>query len=1052
MPSSDAHSVYTISPGAAFVDRLAQGVTARFGTTPDALATVTLLLPNRRGCRALREAFLRESGGRPLLLPRIQPIGDIDEDELTLSGGEGLGVAATDLPPAITPLRREILLSRLIMSAPRLRTEDPARSEGLTVDQAARLARELARLLDQVQREQLDWSGLPDLVAGDLAAHWQTTLDFLDLVTRLWPDLLEAEGCLDPQDRLNRLLASQADTWRRTPPADPVIVAGSTGSVPAVRDLIGVVAGLPRGMVVLPGLDGFCAEPDWAAVRASQTHPQYGLVRLLDHLGVAPHTVRSWDDEGPADGATAVRTARARLASELMRPSETSDGWSGLTAAPIDAAALTDVRWLEAPGPQEEATSIALLMREALEQVGDAPDWPAAEISSARRGRTVALATPDRDLARRVAAALRRWNIEVDDSAGTPLGATAIGSFLRLLASAVADGLAPVALLALLKHPLAAAGMERGRFLADIRRLETSLLRGPRPSPGIDGLRLALSAWDRDRRERIQEREGVEAAERLEVHAVRAARIGTVIDRVAAALATMLDLTARRERMPLADLLSAHIRAAESLAATDGQAGADRLWAGDAGDEAARFLHELGQSADGLPPLRLGDYPGLMDTLMAGRVVRPAWGRHPRLAIWGPLEARLQQPDLLILGGLNEGSWPGEPATDPWMSRPMRQQFGLPLPERQIGQAAHDFAQGFCCPEVVLTRSQRAEGTPTVPSRWLLRLQMVIDASPALADRAARQLRDPLPVAWARGLDRMDIPPPRVLRPMPCPPVESRPMRLSVTQVETLLRDPYAVYARHVLGLEALDPIDADPSAADRGQIVHKALELFVLRHPAQLPADPYAALIAAGREAFAEELDRPSVRAFWWPRFRRIARWVADLEAGRRPEMEQAWVEPHGQLELPSPAGPFVLHGYADRIDRRRDGTLEIIDYKTGTMPTVKDVMAGVSPQLALEAMLAEAGGFKGVPAAPVADLRYWQVTGGNTAGADRAAGGRDHDTRRLIEQARAGIERLLADYARADMPYASLPDPAIAPKYNDYLHLARLQEWGTTGREEDE
>lgn len=1052
MPSCDAHSVFTIPPGAAFVDRLAQGVLTRFGTTPDALATVTLLLPNRRGCRALREAFLRESGGRPLLLPRIQPIGDIDEDELVLSGADLPGGADTDLPPAIAPLRREILLTRLIMSAPRLRTEDPARAEGLSVDQAARLARELARLLDQVQREQLDWSGLPDLVTGELAAHWQTTLDFLDLVTRMWPALLEAEGCLDPQDRLNRLLAAQADAWRRAPPAHPVIVAGSTGSVPAVRDLIGVVAGLPRGMVVLPGLDGFCADSDWSAVRASQTHPQHGLISLLDDLGVAPDTVRPWDERGAADDAPMGRSARARLASELMRPSATSDGWSGLSEAPIAPEALAGVRWLDAPGPQEEATAIALLMREALEEVGDAPDWPAAEISSARRGRTVALATPDRDLARRVAASLRRWNIEVDDSAGTPLGATAIGSFLRLMAAVVADSLAPVALLALVKHPLAAAGLDRGRFLADIRLLEICLLRGPRPAPGVEGLQSAFAAWDRAKRVRIQERGGTEDARRLEAHVARAERVAAVIERMAAALDPMLDLAARRERVLLVDLLAAHIRSAEALGATNGQAGADRLWAGDAGDEAARFLHELGQSAEGLPPLRVGDYPGLIDTLMAGRVVRPAWGRHPRLAIWGPLEARLQQPDLLILGGLNEGSWPGDPAVDPWMSRPMRQQFGLPLPERQIGQSAHDFAQGFCCPEVVLTRAQRAEGTPTVPSRWLLRLQMVIDATPALGDHAAIIFRDSQPIAWARGLDRMEILPPRVLRPMPCPPVDSRPKRLSVTQVETLLRDPYAVYARHILGLEALDPIDADPSAADRGQIIHKALELFVLRFPAQLPADPYGALIAAGREAFAGELERPSVRAFWWPRFRRIARWVADLEATRRPEMERAWVEPHGQMDLSGPAGRFVLHGYADRIDRRRDGSLEIIDYKTGTVPTVKDVMAGVSPQLALEAMMAEAGGFEGVPAAPVGDLRYWQVTGGNTAGADRAAGGRDHDTRRLIEQAKAGIERLLADYARPDMPYVSLPDPAVAPKYNDYLHLARVQEWGTAGREEDE
>jgi len=499
---------------------------------------------------------------------------------------------------------------------------------------------------------------------------------------------------------------------------------------------------------------------------------------------------------------------------------------------------------------------------------------------------------------------------------------------------------------------------------------------------------------------------------------------------------------------PLGTLLAAHVAFAERLA-DDGQSdGARRLWHGEAGDAAAGFVADLKAAADGVPPLDGRDYGELLHTLMAPVAVRPAYGRHPRLAIWGPLEARLQHADRLVVGGLNEGSWPPEVAADPWMSRPMRLAFGLPPAERRIGLAAHDFAQAFCAPQVVLTRSARVEGTPAVPSRWLLRLDAVLAAG-GLPDGAKALAPVDDWLAWHAALERpAGAEPGRA--PEPRPPVAARPRRLWATAIETLMRDPYAVYARHVLGLEALPPIDADPGAADYGSIVHAALDAFLKAHrQGPLPADSLERLRQLGRASFARTLARPGVWAFWWPRFERVAAWFVAHETARRAGLSETWSEVEGELSFAAPAGAFTLLARADRIDRLADGTLAVIDYKTGAAPSAKEVAAGFAPQLPIEAAIAQRGGFPGIPGRPVGQLLYWRLKGGLPAGEERAAG---DDPGRLAGQALAGVERLVGTFDDPQTPYRARPHPDKAPKYSDYLHLARVKEWAGGDDEEDD
>ncbi len=966
-------NVFTIPPGESFSDRLASGLLRRHGGDPLALGRLTLLLPTRRSIRSVREAFLRQTEGRAMLLPRMQAVGDVDEEELLFDPLQGPELLSR--PPAISEMRRQLLLLHLIA---RNRDIDPA--------QAAPLARELAQLLDRLQTEAVPLAALEDLVPEDLAAHWQETLAFLNLLAEPWQDLLAAEGCMDPAERRNALMEAQADHWLQSPPADPVIIAGSTGSIPATADLMAVVANLDNGAVILPGLDRYCDATTWNAVDPS--HGQFGMKELLTRIGVARADVAPWDGDD-------AESPRQVLIRQALRPTETTEQWRLL--APLQKAAVSGLVRIDCADPIEEAGVIALCMRQALETAG----------------RTAALITPDRGLARRVGAELRRWNITVDDSAGQPLAATPPGSFLRLVAEMLVGGLEPITLLAVLKHPLALGGLAPGALRAAARDLDRLALRGPRPGPGFDGLSATLAAAA----------QGSRRAERM---------LGDLANHGSEALSLC-----GMASVSLVDLLTAHIRFAEWLATDD--EGVCQLWTGDAGEAAMRFVADLLGAAQGLPAMAGAGYGALFNSLMAGQSLRPAYGLHPRLHIWGPLEARLQRADLILLGGLNEGTWPALAEADAWLSRPMAARLGLPSPERRIGLAAHDFGQAASGGDVIMTRAQKVEGTPTVPSRWLLRLEQVLAAAGLTLDREVPEaLR-----GWQRQLDDGGTPRP-VQAPACRPPLSARPRRLSVTQVETWIRDPYAIYARHVLGLRALDPIAADPGAADYGNIVHKALEIFAARYPKELPADGLDILEGIGREEFGELLDRPGVRAFWWPRFRRIAAWFLEQEARRRPDILPVATEAKGELLFDAPGGGFTLRGIADRIDRLADGSLCIIDYKTGVAPSEAELLRGEAPQLPLEAAIAIAGGFDGVAAGDVSQLSYWRVSGGRQAGLIKeikTPGGE------LAAQAREGLRELIATFDDEKTVYRSRPRPAIAPRFSDYDHLARIKEWSAGG-----
>ena len=963
--------LYTIPLSLPFVDVLAEGLLKRAGDDPLRLSRMLVMLPTLRAARALREAFLRRTD-KPLLLPRMQALGDLDADELTLRG-------TLDAPPAISALRRQALLARALLQSGF--SETPA--------QAAGVARSLASFLDEMQTEELPLATLAGVAPDNFATHWQKTLDFLDVIREVWPDLLKKEQAIDPAARRRLVVDAMARHLTGTPPQTPVFIAGSNGSLKAVRRLMGVVAGLEQGEVILHGLDCDLDEEAWQVLEPS--HPGYAYRVVLEELHLTRRDVVVWPEAKTA--SFPCLDTRERLVAEVMRPSQTVEAWAHLGGA-FDEACLSPVRRMACASPRDEADAIACLMRGVLE----VPEKRAF------------LVTPDRELARLVAASLRRWDIEVDDSAGTPLSATPPGAFLRLSAEMIATDFTPLPMLACLKHPLALGGMWAGEFRRLARRLELAVLRGPVPGPGIDGLRDALAKPDTRAEDRAELLPWLDSLESL------AAQFATSIYGADGFVAT----------------LRAHVAFAEALATSEAGRAGDQLWTGDAGGKLAEFIDEALGAFAGFPHASGTSYVALLEALLSSCVVRSPVGQHPRLAILGTMEARLQQADLVILGGLNEGTWPKQDAADPFLSRQMRAAIGLPLPEFTTGLSAHDFAAGLAAPQVVLSRSARVKGVPAVASRWMLRLGAVLRAS-------GTKLDEPHASAWMRALDDTDnvVSAPR---PEPRPPVAARPRRMSVTDVQAWLDDPYRLYARRILKLRPLDPIGAEPGAADRGIIIHNALDRFTQAHRDALPDDALEQLIATGRALFDERKLSPALETFWWPRFQRVASWFVETEHLRRRDgIFPAIMEVSGAHLIKTDGQDFTVTARVDRIDRHPDGTLEIIDYKTGDVPHRTEVASGEKPQLSIEAAIAEAGGFGALDAAKVARVSYWKLSGGTEAG-------------KKVEMDRWpwGILLLLLDRVnRFDdpaTPYTALPpDPAEERLgyHAPFEHLERVREW---------
>ena len=987
-------NVYSIAAHRGFADALVAGLVPRYAEPEIGLARLTLLLPSTRAVRTVTEAFIRHFGAEGqsgMLMPRMAVVGDLDLDETLGALLDPLG--ASDIPPAVEPTLRWLTLAQLVDRAMAALGRDPRPTPAGRLRLAHEIGQTMDRLLVEGVAPDALWREPAMQALAEVAAHWSENTKLFYTVQTMWLAELEALGMVDAATRRNLLFAQAAKRWREAPPETPIVAAGVTSAAPELANLLRVVAGLPNGAVVLPDFDLALGDQVWDELgRAGRgenpddspfaredavTHPQYHLKLLLNRMRVARGEVRPWHRRGIG----AAEPERSHAISSLFLPPQASTCWVDL---PPEKRRLAGVQIMESANQEEEAQAIALLVREALEK----PE------------KRVAVVTPDRGLAARVAAHLRRWNIEADDSAGRPLSQTAAGRLLLLLAEVAAENAAPVALMALLEHPLAGGPFGRAAWLDHARALELAL-RGPRPAPGLAALRKKVAELGK-----------------------RVRGIGEWWAEVERILAPLLD---RDGEAPLAEQIDALAAAGEALCG-------EQLWAREDGRVLSAFVDDLRLHAReaglGLAPQ---DVPTVLREAMERVAVRPPYGGHPRVAIYGLLESRMSRADLVICGGLNEGSWPPRPAPDPLLAPPVMRALGVPGADFRIGLSAHDLAGALGAPEVVLSRAARDESGPAIPSRFLLRVKAL------LGEKLLETHTEGAAVVLARELDSARSEPSVYPRPAPRPSAEQRDVPIAVTALDRLLGDPYQFYASAILGLRSLDALDAEPSAAWQGTAAHAILERW---HNAR-KTDPQAAL-APIAEAVLEEMNmHPLMRGLWRPRLTAALEWVEETLAAD-PGREVLAVEEKGQMTIDG----VVIKGRADRIDRLPGGALAIVDYKTGKPPSWAMVAEGFALQLGLIGMMARAGGIAGVAGEPAA-FEYWSLAKNRDGGFGYV------DTPLRIGNKRVGIDpesflpltekklrEAIRDYIRGEEPFTARLNPDY-PGYADYDQLMRLDEW---------
>ncbi len=1036
-----APRVFTIPSGAPFLPTLSRalldgalidGFPGAGG--PMALADVTIYVPTQRAAQALAKALLSASGGRSLLLPRIAPLGAFEPDETAaLFDSEGEELRRATVPPAVGALTRRHALATLTRAwGEALRgairhadadgrlifdSAEPA-LVAATPAQAYALAGDLAALIDDMIIEGAPWTRLETLAPDLYDPYWRITLDFLKIAFARWPEWLAERGLIDRAKRIALLIEDEIKALEGSR-RGPTIIAGSTGANRATARLIAAIASAPQGAVVLPDLDLNLDDRSWAMIGATEEaslglagHPQALLHRLIGAIGVSREDVETLGAPQPA------LEARSAFLSEALRPAASTDLWRerGWTLSPLAlGAAFQGVTIMVADNETEEGLALAIAMRETLETPG----------------KTAALVTPDPSIARRVTAELARWGIEVEDSAGRTLAQTPAGVLARLILEAAIE-FTPRSFLALLAHPAARFGRSLKQIEAATHALELAVFRAV-PIASFDDLERGFIAA----RAAANERHAHPAIRRVS-EAKRLAAEALARDVVS----TLAPLRTLGPNASLRDCLVQHRTAITATIAGPHGSGEE----GPGFEQLTQLVDEWSEAAAGTFPTALNEYAALFDDALAAARAPPVRSGHPRLQILGLLEARLLNFDRVLLAGLDETVWPPAVETDAFLNRPMRAALGLSAPERRIGQTAHDFLSALGAREAILSRAKKRGGQPTVASRFLQR--MAAAAGPVAMKEPEE--RGEFYLAFARALDRpANFQPQR--RPAPRPAVELRPKALSVTRIETLRRDPYAIYAEYILRLKALEPVEREIGPRETGIAWHATLQLFVEACPSgALPPEARDRLLSMARTCFALLSDDPAF-ALHWPNIEKGLDFFLAFERDTRNSIAQAWVERQGALAVPLASGTqFKLNARADRIDFLQSGAARLIDYKSGAPPKAKDVKSGFSPQLTLEAAMLRLGGFEALPTLETEQAIYLKL-GGAAGGEKKHAGGKGENIRDLAEQHFAGLRVLLEAFAREDTPYLSLPFPNFAPRFSDYEHLARVKEWSATGGESD-
>jgi double-strand break repair protein AddB len=960
---SDTPRIFALPIGADFSTNLISGLHERLNAQPPhAIAQVEIFVNTRRTERRLREIFVQAGAG---FLPRFHLITDIANDPL----------GHCVLPPAAPAERRKLQLGQLVRSL--LKAEPDLAPISATYD----LADSLAALMDEVQGEGIAMSDVMQLDVGEHSAHWNRSKKFLSILAEHW----DQHELTDAQDRMRHVVETYSAHWEHSPPKHPILVAGSTGSRGETALFMHAVSRLPNGAVILPGLDTELPPQVWesfAAKSSTLDHPQAGFAKLFEYLGIEHHQVFPWTT------APEVSVERNKLMSLALRPAPITDQW--LTQGPALKGTLQqatqNVDLLEAANPKEEALAIATRLRLAAEQ-----------------GQEAVLISPNRDLTRRVSATLKRWEIEADDSAGSPLQLSPPGIFLRSIAQCFGQPISPHQFLAILKHTLTHSGLDRNEHNLRTQRIEVRVLRGGPPFVEFS----QLAQWA----EKTPELMGW-----------------------ASWLSSNFQPLERAKEMDLADWIELHKQTAQSLSDGPMADGLGQVWEKDAGQKALAALDTLSNLAHLGGTMTAVEYNALLRSVLSQELRPERQTANPLISIWGTLEARVQSKDLVILGGLNDGIWPAKTAHDMWLNRDMRKQLGLLLPERRIGLSAHDFQQAVAAPNVIMSRAQRDGDAPSTPSRWVIRMTNLISGLGVEGATALNDMRQ-RGTHWinlARTLDRPTTIIPAEKRPSPIPPADARLKKLSVTQIKDLVRDPYKIYTRAILGLRKLDPLGKQADALERGNAIHAVLEEFVLRTREPNTAITTELFMDVANNVLQEHVPWQGAQRLWLARLNQVADWVVSQEIERQRIGDNIALETGGEMRFDDL--DFLLTVKADRIDKGQTG-LRLYDYKASKPPSAKEIDK-FDKQLQLEAMIAAMSGFDQVNAQPVEHLCYIGL------GLERKEQEVEIDAQ-LIRGIFDEFRQLVATFNDPNKGFTARDKVQLCTHASDFDHLSRKGEW---------
>lgn len=970
-------ALYNVPYSASFMDVLAQRFLNEYKDKPLDLGGVLFLVPNRRSAQNLKEAFLRANNLTPFLLPKIVPLYEADEDEIFFENG----AVDADLPIAVSNEER------LFWFAKKIRDQKFAYGiKEMSYAQSLSLATYLGKLIDNTANQiedpinqNLSFEKLENIVPDEYSEHWQINLEFLKIVTADWPNELKKRNLIDACLKRNILLQKQAAVWQKNRNIR-IVAAGIGMPFDALKGVIKTLGEMENAEIYFYGLDKDMPHSLWENLDKnnilSKTHPQYGKKELLEVLGAVRADVR--------DIAEKTNINREKLVAEIMRESETTDLWQSIKANEELLDGLKNVSLIETEDNFEEALAITLIMREVLET----PD------------KTAALVTPDRNLARMVASALKRFGVEIDDSAGLPLHLSPIGIYLRQILDVLENDFSEASVAALLKNNLLKMGKSGEEIGREVRAAEYEkrmpCYQDTKATPKQDALEETLKKAFED-------------------------------------LKALYD----KDEVPFETLIKTHMALAEKLAEDDTLSGAQNLWRHEDGRQCAAVIARILEKAGEVGLIAPKEYAAVLLSLLSLEMVRKPYGTHPRLKILGTIEARFCAYDVVIAGSLNEGVWPKTNDADPFMSRAMKESFGLEGPEKQISQTADDLCAILNAKEVYLTRAVRVDGVPTTKSKYWLRIETVVKA----LGLDIKDVENKFYINLAHKIDRTEE---RVkITPVcPRPPVKARPRKFSASTLKKWMQSPYDIYASEILRLEKLNELDQKPMPKDFGTFVHNVFEKFCKEYPAVLDDRAEAVL----RQMFASDLDELqadyTTKVFWSRLIENVVTWFMKNAPAYRADIKHITCETKGKIVFKGSGGDVVVTARADRVDETVDGFYQIGDYKTGKVPQNADVVCGFEPQLPLEGLIASIGGFekdgKKLPPKQIKHLFYFSPKNAIRSVDETADALED-----ILEQTKEHIQKMIDAFDDENTPYLYNPNPQNINEYSDYEQLARFKEW---------